>query len=271
MLSSKRFLGVVVAWAFPVLFAVVEAAESPAAKPTVVLVHGAFAESSSWNPVITQLAAKGYPTIAAANPLRSVRSDADYVASILKSVKGPVVLVGHSYGGSVISSAATGNADVKALVYVAAFAPEKGETAIQLSSRFPGSTLGPALAPPVMLADGGKDLYIQQDKLHAQFAADVSAGEARRMAATQRPVTEAALNEGAGEPAWKSLPSWFIYGEQDRNIPAAAMEFMAKRAAARKSVPIKGASHVVMLSHASEVSQLIEEAAAGAASAHGAP
>jgi pimeloyl-ACP methyl ester carboxylesterase len=211
--------------------------------------------------VITELLAKGYTTIAAANPLRGVRSDATYVASIVSSISGPVVLVGHSYGGAVITNAAPGKANVKALVYVGAFAPEKGETAAGLSGQFPGSTLGPTLAPPVALADGGKDLYIQQDKLHAQFAADLTLAEAKQMAATQRPIAEAALNEASGEAAWKSIPSWFIYGELDKNIPAAALGFMAKRAGARKTVAVPGASHVVMLSHAREVAGLIDEAA----------
>src|SRR5690349_17194170 len=153
-----RSSGVVAVWALSSLFLSAEAADVAAGKPTVVLVHGAFADASSWNPVITELAAKGYPTIAVANPLRGLKSDASYVASVLKSIQGPVVLVGHSYGGAVITNAATGASNVKALVYVAAFAPEKGETAIGLSGLFPGSTLGPALAPPVMLADGNKDL-----------------------------------------------------------------------------------------------------------------
>jgi pimeloyl-ACP methyl ester carboxylesterase len=261
-MMTRMFSKVLVGLALLGLFmAAAAASESSTSKPTIVLVHGAFAESSSWNPVIAELAAKGYTTIAAANPLRSVKGDADYVASILRSIQGPVVLVGHSYGGSVISSAAAGNSNVKALVYVAAFAPEKGESAVALSGKFPGSTLGPALAQPVVLADGSKDIYIQQDKLPSQFAADLPLAQARQMAATQRPITETALNEGAGEPTWKSTPSWFIYGDQDKNIPAAVLEFMAKRADARKSVVIRGGSHVVMLSHPREVARLIEEAA----------
>lgn len=244
------------------------AKEPATVKPTIVLVHGAFAESSSWNPVIKELLARGYPAVAAANPLRSVKGDASYVASIVKGINGPVVLVGHSYGGAVISNAANGNSNVKALVFVAAFAPEKGETAAQLSGRFPGGTLGPTLAPPVALADGGKDLYIQQDKLWVQFAADVPEAEARQMAVTQRPITEAALNEASGEAAWKSLPSWFIYGDQDKNIPAAALEFMAKRAGSKQTVAIKGASHVVMISHPVEVARIINEAATAAVSSH---
>jgi pimeloyl-ACP methyl ester carboxylesterase len=245
----------------------INAKESAVSKPTIVLVHGAFAESSSWNPVVAELQAKGYTTIAAANPLRGVKSDASFVASILNSVTGPVVLVGHSYGGLVISNAANGFPNVKALVYVAAFAPDKGESAFTLSGKFPGSTLGPALAPPVTLADGNKDLYIAQDKLPAQFAQDLPLAEARQMAATQRPVTEAALNEASGDPAWKSTPSWFVYGVEDRNIPAAVLGFMADRAGSKKTVAIPGASHVVMLSHAREVARLIDEAATTTATA----
>jgi pimeloyl-ACP methyl ester carboxylesterase len=231
-------------------------------KPTVVLVHGAFADSSSWNGVVKILEKDGYPVIAAANPLRSVKSDAQSVADVLASVKTPVVLVGHSYGGPVISEAAYGNANVKALVYVAAFAPEKGETAAELSGRFPGSTLGPTLSAPVELADGGKDLYIQQDKFHDQFAADVSQADAKLMAATQRPVTVAALNEAATEPAWKTVPSYFVYGDQDKNIPAQALAFMAERAHSKQTVVVKGASHVVMVSNPKAVASLIETAAA---------
>ncbi len=231
-------------------------------KPTVVLVHGAFADSSSWNGVVKILEKDGYPVIAAANPLRSVKGDAQSVADVMARVKTPVVLVGHSYGVPVISEAAYGNANVKALVYVAAFAPEKGETAAELSGRFPGSTLGPTLSAPVELADGGKDLYIQQDKFHEQFAADVSPADAKLMAATQRPVTVAALNEAATEPAWKTVPSYFVYGDQDKNIPAQALAFMAERAHSKQTVVVKGASHVVMVSNPKAVASLIETAAA---------
>jgi pimeloyl-ACP methyl ester carboxylesterase len=242
--------------------AAVSAKEGAMAKPTIVLVHGAFAESSSWDAVISRLLAQGYPVVAVANPLRGVKYDADYVASVLKGIQGPIVLVGHSYGGSVISNAVNGNGNVKALVYVAGFAPEAGESASQLSARFPGATLAPTLAAPVELPDGGKDLYIQQAKLPAQFAPDVPPAQARVMAVTQRPVTEAALNEGAGAPAWKTVPSWFIYGELDKNIPAAVHAFMAQRAGARETVEIKGGSHVVMISHPDAVVKIIGHAAA---------
>lgn len=230
-------------------------------KPTIVLVHGAFAESDSWNGVIKDLQADGYSVIAAANPLRGVDSDAKAVSALLTSVKGPVVLVGHSYGGSVISGAASGHDNVKGLVFVAAFAPEAGESAVALSGKFPGSTLAPTLAPPVALPDGGHDLYIDQAKFPEQFAADVPKEEAKLMAATQRPIAEAALGEPAGKPAWKTIPSWFVYGDADKNIPPAALEWMAKRAGSKETVVVKGGSHVVMVSHPETVARLIEKAA----------
>jgi len=172
-----------------------------------------------------------------------------------------VVLVGHSYGGPVISEAAYGQTNVKALVYVSAFAPEAGESAVALTGKFPGATLGPTLAAPVELEGGGKDLYIQQDKFPAQFAADVPLAEARLMAATQRPVTDEALNEAATEPAWKTIPSWWIFGDKDKNIPPQAMQFMAERAKSKQTTVVKGASHVVMVSNPKRVAQIIETAA----------
>jgi pimeloyl-ACP methyl ester carboxylesterase len=236
-------------------------AMADAAKPTIVLVHGAFADSTSWNGVIKILEKDGYTVVAAANPLRSLKGDAQSVTDVLKGIQSPVVLVGHSYGGPVISEAAYGQANVKALVYVSAFAPDKGESAFDLTGKFPGSTLGPTLAKPVDLADGGKDFYIQQDKFHDQFAADVSVADARLMAATQRPVTEAALKEAATDPAWKTTASWWVYGDKDKNIPPQAMKFMAERANSKQTVVVKGASHVVMVSHPKTVAEVIEAAA----------
>ena len=235
------------------------AAES---KPTVVLVHGAFAESSSWNDVIAELRRDGYVAVAAANPLHSVSSDAAAVAAVVRSIPGPVVLVGHSYGGPVVTEAANGSSNVKVLVYVAAFAPDRGESSLSLSTKFPGSTLGSAIIP-VERPDGGRDLYIDRDKFHAQFAADVPEDQADLMAATQRPVTEAALAEPSGEPAWRKLPSYWIYGSEDRNIPPAVMHFMAERAHSVKTVVIDGASHALMVSHPHEVTAVIEAAATG--------
>jgi pimeloyl-ACP methyl ester carboxylesterase len=230
-------------------------------RPTIVLVHGAFAESSSWNGVVAELLADGYPVLAAANPLRGLKSDADYVAGIVKSIKGAVVLVGHSYGGSVITNVNEGN--VRALVYVAAFALAQGESTVEMSDRFPGGTLGATLAAPVALPDGGKDLYIQQDKFNAQFAADVPAKQAKLDAAAQRPIAEAALGEPSGAPAWKSVPSWHIYGDADKNIPPAAMKFMAERAGSKETVVLKGASHVPMVSQPKAVAAIIKRAASG--------
>jgi len=240
----------------------IPAVQAQTAKPTVVLVHGAFADSSSWNGVTAILQRDGYTVVGVANPLRSVRADADVVADKVKSIEGPVVLVGHSYGGSVISEAAVGRPNVKALVYVAAFAPDAGESVMGLSGKFPGSTLGSAIAPPVKLTSGANDLYILQPRFHAQFAADVPADTARVMAAAQRPVTDAALGEASTAPAWRTLPSWFIYGDKDLNIPPAALAFMAERAKSRQTMVVKGASHVVMISHAADVAAMIERAAA---------
>jgi pimeloyl-ACP methyl ester carboxylesterase len=237
------------------------AATPPSEPTTVVLVHGAFADSSSWNSVVPKLQAQGLRVVGAANPLRSVSGDAAYVGRLLDRISGPVVLVGHSYGGAVISQAATGRSNVKALVYVAAFIPDAGETALGLAGKFPGGTLGEALDAPVMLGDGGKDMYIQQAKFHKQFAADVPAAMATLMAATQRPIAEAALTEPSGPPAWKSIPSWSIYGTADKNIPPAAMSFMSKRANARRIVELPGASHAVMVSEPDAVAALIAEAA----------
>ena len=234
-------------------------------KPTIVLVHGAFADSSSWDAVVGILEKDGYDVVAAANPLRSVKSDARYVDDIVASIPSPVVLVGHSYGGSVISATANDKGNVKALVYVSAFAPEAGESAGELAGKFPGATLAQALAPPVPLSNGGKDLYIQQDKFHDQFAADVSQIEARAMAAAQRPITEAAINELSGAPAWKKLPSWFVFGDEDKNIPLQALNFMADRAHSKQTVIVKGSSHVVMVSNPKAVAKLIETAAASTA------
>jgi pimeloyl-ACP methyl ester carboxylesterase len=242
-----------------------DAKEPSVSKPTVVLVHGAFAESSSWNRVIVKLLAKGYPVVAVANPLRSVKSDASYLASELDAITGPVILVGHSYGGNVISVAATGKSNVKALVYVSGLAPDLGETASALVGKFPGSTLGPTLAPPVTLADGSKDLYILQEKFHAQFAADLPESETKLMGATQRPIVAAAFDEPAGAPAWKTIPSWFLYGSLDKNIPPAVHAFLAQRAGAKKTVEIKGASHGVMMSHPDALVKLIDDAAAATA------
>jgi len=233
---------------------------SDAAKPTIVLVHGAFAESSSWNGVIAALLADGYDVVALANPLRGVRHDADYLRSALAEIPGDVVLVGHSYGGTVISNAATGLGNVKSLVYVGGFAPDAGESAADLAGRYEGGTLGDTLTA-VKLPDGGVDLYIIHDKYHAQFAADSTEGDAAIMAATQRPIVEAALNEPSAEPAWKSIPSWFVFGSDDKNIPVTVHRFMAERAGSKRTIELEGGSHAVGIPEAATVVELIEVAA----------
>lgn len=235
-------------------------ASSPMSKPTVVLVHGAFAESSSWNGVISLLRAKRFPVVAAANPLRGVASDSAYLGSILDGIEGPLVLVGHSYGGMLISSAAEGNDRVVGLVFVGAFAPEPGESAAALSGRYEGGTLGETLRA-FDLPGGEKDLYILQDKYRAQFAADVPEEQAEQMAATQRPILESALNEPAAAAAWKSIPSWFVFGDQDKNIPLVAHRFMAERAGSRRTIELAGGSHAVGIPEAATVVELIDEAA----------
>jgi pimeloyl-ACP methyl ester carboxylesterase len=229
-------------------------------KPTIVLVHGAFAESSSWNRVIDGLLAAGFPVLAAANPLRGVRSDSDYVAGVLEGIEGPLVLVGHSYGGIVIGNAAEGNDRVAALVYIGGFAPDVGESAADLAGKYEGGTLGETLVA-FDLPDGDKDLYILQDRYRAQFAADVPEQESARMGATQRPIAESALNEPSPAAGWRSLPTWFLFGELDKNIPAAVHRFMAERAGARRTVEVAGGSHSVGIPEAAQVVALIQEAA----------
>ena len=223
---------------------------------TVVLVHGAFAESASWNEVIRRLQDDGYTALAAAIPIRSLTDDTAFVASILASIEGPIVAVGHSYGGAVITNAALGNDNVKALVFVDAFAPEEGESIGELSGRSPGSTLGDTLST-VPLSDGSTDHDIRQEEYYQQFAADVPAEQAALMAATQRPLRDVALNEGSGAPAGKSIPSCFVFPELDKNIPVAVHRFMAERAQAHEVVEIEGASHAFTVSHPDEVADVI--------------
>jgi pimeloyl-ACP methyl ester carboxylesterase len=230
-------------------------------QPTVLLVHGAFAESASWNPVIEALAARGVTGVAIGNPLRSVAGDAAYVRDVIAGIGTPVVLVGHSYGGFVITEAAAGNDLVRGLVYVGAFAPDHDESAFQLATMFPGSTLGDALTTyPV--STGGDEMAIRRDIFHQQFCADVPASTAALMAATQRPVTAAALTTGlpTETPAWRTIPSWFVYGAEDRNIPAALSRFMAERAGSKGTREIPGASHAPTVSSPGPVTETILDA-----------
>ena len=231
--------------------------------PTIVLVHGAFAESASWNGVVERLHTRSLDVVAVANPLRSLTGDAAYVRDVIAGLGERVVLVGHSYAGLVITEAAAGNERVSALVYVCAFCPDHGEDAFGLSTKFPGSTLGDALIGyPV--STGGNELAIKQDLYPQQFAADVPEPQAALMAATQRPVTEAALTEGlpTETPAWKRIPSWFVIGAQDRNIPAAVQRFGAERAGARGVREVPSGSHAVAVSNPDVVAETILDAVA---------
>jgi pimeloyl-ACP methyl ester carboxylesterase len=231
-------------------------------KSTIVLIHGAFAESSSWNDVIDTLEGAEHTVIAAANPLRDLAADAASVADLVRSVEGPVLLVAHSYGGAVMSNVPTDAGEITGLVYVNAFAPDPGESAFSLAGMFPGSTLGDVLRP-VPRGDGTTDLYILPDRFHEQFCADVSEDMAARMAATQRPVTQEALFAPSGErPLWRELPSWFLIGQEDRNIPPELQHFLAERAGARRTIEIPGASHAIAVSQPQATADLILEAAA---------
>jgi pimeloyl-ACP methyl ester carboxylesterase len=236
-------------------------------KPTVVLVHGAFADASGWRGVIDRLDRRGYPVIAPANPLRGVSADAAYLRSFLATIPGPVVLVGHSYGGMVISSAATGNPNVKALVYVAAYAPDAGDSVASLATLGTGGKIGPATLTlrPFPAADGTQALegYINLNVFRQIFAADLPRKQARAMALSQRPAALAALGEPSGPPAWKAIPSWYLVAGSDNAIGTDVERVMADRIKAH-TVEVKGASHVVMISRPRKTTRLILRAARSA-------
>nr|WP_202451110.1 alpha/beta hydrolase [Streptomyces sp. SID4948] len=234
------------------------------AKPTVVLVHGGFADASCWNGVIERLQRAGYPTMAPANPLRSVPTDAAYLASVLQSIGGPVVLVGHSYGGAVITNAAAGLANVKALVYVAAFVPDVGEQLGVLINKYPGSIIQAGTRPvPYPGPDGttGTDLYLGADAFHDAFCADLPASTTRLMQATQRPFSANCFTDPTAAAAWHTIPSWGLVAGADQAIPPALERFFYQRAGARDVVEVPGASHVAMISHPRVTARLIEDAA----------
>jgi pimeloyl-ACP methyl ester carboxylesterase len=231
-------------------------------KPTVVLVHGAFADASTWNGVIARLHHDGYPVIAPANPLRGISTDATYLASVIKTIPGPVVLVGHSYGGAVIGQAAAGLPNVKSLVFVDAFALEVGEPAGSIGQRFPNNDLGSALyTRPYPLPGGqtGTDVYVQPSLFHAVIGADVPKAATDLAAAAQRPIDQSAFVVPPTAAAWKTIPSWFVIGTQDRAIDPAGLRFMAERA--HGHVTEINASHLGLISHAGKVTQVIESAA----------
>ncbi|MET8331405.1 alpha/beta hydrolase [Streptomyces sp. NPDC005181] len=240
--------------------------DTTGAKPTVVLVHGAFADGSSWDGVISRLERRGYTVIAPANPLRGLYNDSTYIASVLDSIKGQVVLVGHSYGGAVISTAAAGNPRVKSLVYISALMPDVGESGMSLAARFP-SELGTATKSVPYRENGrsGTDLYLKPDKVHPVFAACLPASEANLLGVTQRPAATTAFSEKAKVAAWKTIPSWALVGRQDKTINPDQERFQAKRAGSH-TVEINSC-HVSLIAHPEAVADLILQAAGASSSA----
>ena len=273
MLNKRRGLIALAAAAALVLtgFALPAAAQNEAtasitsdktAKPTVVLVHGAFADSSGWTSVTTALQNKGYPVIAFSNPLRSPLSDGEYLRQFLSTISGPIVLVGHSYGGAVITNGATGNPNVKSLVYIAAYALAEGESVQAASALGGGHTdIGDHLVvrPFPDAAEGDGDAYIDPAFFPQLFAQDLPKSVAQSMAALQRPAALATLVTPSGPAAWVSIPSWYMVAKNDRIIAPEAERAMAARAGAT-TVEIKS-SHVPMVSHPQAVVDLILKAA----------
>jgi pimeloyl-ACP methyl ester carboxylesterase len=234
-------------------------------KPTVVLVHGAFADASSWFPVIDRLRRDGYPVLAPANPLEGPAEDAASIRSVLDSITGPIILVGHSYGGAVITNAAANNPKVKALVYVAALVPDKGETVGGLSAHpveHPIAPL-PLVAVPSTDADGNRAiaLHIDNLKFAKVFAADINPRLAADLAVSQRSVNAAGFAEASVNAAWRDIPSWYLVANQDKALDPAIELFMARRAKAHTYRV--DSSHAVMLSHPDVVTRLVETADRG--------
>src|SRR5690349_13882459 len=235
------------------------------AKPTVVLVHGAWANNASWSRVIERLQAEGYTVDAPPNPLQSLNGDARTIADFLKTISGPIVLVGHSYGGAVITNAATGNRDVKALVYVDAFAPAKGESALGLDSSKPGSALaaGPTkvfnFVPFPGAKKGDAELYVKPPVFEQAFANGLPAKEGAVLAATQAPVTYSAVTAPSGTPAWKTIRSWYVLGTIDKAIPPSIQLSMAQRIHAR--ITRVRAGHLSMVAAPGAVAKVITAAA----------
>jgi pimeloyl-ACP methyl ester carboxylesterase len=252
-------LAMLTALLFPIKIASAGAASAASPKPTVVLVHGAFADASGWNEVTKRLQADGYPVIAPANPERGLLLDAAYISSVVRTIDGPVVLVGHSYGGAVITNAALTHPNVKALIYIAAFAPDLGETVGGLVLKNPGSgltTLDNLVLRPYPV---GVDAYINPRVFHDVFAADLPRETTAMMAASQRPAELTILVTPSGVPAWRTIPSWYMVASSDKTIPPATERFMAQRMGAT-TVEIES-SHVAMMSHPDAVEDLIVDAA----------
>jgi pimeloyl-ACP methyl ester carboxylesterase len=224
-------------------------------KPSIVLIHGAFADASGWQKIILALEEKGFPVTAVQVPLRSLADDVATTVRALQSQKGDVVLVGHSYGGAIITGAGAASANVKALVYVSAFAPDQGEALGPLIESKAPSSLTPAIVP-----DSAGFLYIDRTKFRDVFAADVTDSEAAVMAATQKPISSAIFGEPSGAAAWKTIPSWYIVAKQDHAINPDLERFFATR---MKSTTVElDSSHVPFISQPAEVVKIIEDAAA---------
>jgi pimeloyl-ACP methyl ester carboxylesterase len=240
---------------------------SPA--PTVVLVHGAFADGSSWNAVIERLTASGVAATAVANPLRGISIDSAYVSAVFEQIPGPVVAVGHSYGGAVITNAAAQADNVAGLVFVAAFAPDEGERLGEVSATSKDSVLGTVLVPHHYPSPDGEqaavEFTVDPAGLHGAFAADLTAAQAALLAATQRPVAELAFTEPNGAPAWKRLPSWAVVATADRAAGTDLTRAMAERAGA--TITEVDASHVPMVSQPEAVTDVILETVAAARTA----
>jgi pimeloyl-ACP methyl ester carboxylesterase len=229
---------------------------------TIVLVHGAFADSSSWNGVIERLQAHGVRVLAVANPLRGISIDSAYAASVFAQIPGPVLAVGHSYGGAVITNAATGASNVRGLVYVAAFAPDEGEVLLEVEGGSKDSVLTSALVPHQYPTPSGTatEFSIDPAKARDAFASDVSEGEAALIGVIQRPVSELAFAEPSGPPAWKSLPSWAVVATGDKAAGTDVVRAHAERAGAQ--ITEVDGSHVIMISQPQLVAQVIESAIA---------
>ena len=237
------------------------AAASDGPKPSIVLVHGAWADSGSWDGVTQRLQADGYTVYALPNPLQGLPYDSAYLADFLHSIPGPIVLVGHSYGGAVITNAATGDPQVKALVYVDAFVPAQGQTLAQLLAAYPGSCAVPAnlnVVPFPGAPSGVGDAYINQSVYPSCMANGLPATEADVLAVTQRPIATIALTQASGVPAWKTIPSWAVVGTADHAIPLASQLAMANTAHAH--ITRVDAPHLSMISNPGTVTNVILQA-----------
>jgi pimeloyl-ACP methyl ester carboxylesterase len=230
-------------------------------RPTIVLVHGAFADGSSWDAVVSRLQRDGYTVDVPPNPLEGLYYDSATLRDYLDTISGPIILVGHSYGGSVITNAATGDPNVKALVYVDALAPGQGQTLAELISAVPGSCVDSAnliLVPYPGAPAGAKDAYLKPSVFGSCLANGLPASEARALAATQRPLSTAALTQPSGVPAWKTIPSWAVIGTADHAIPPA--EQLAMMKAAHAHITEIHAPHLSMIADPGAVTKVILEA-----------